>query len=169
MLGVVGRRHLSASHPPRSTSLRLWLTTKVFVVGKRNSVEPWIEEGCSEFVKRLVPVMSLETIYLKSDEALVDAVQREKGFTVCCDEGGKSFTSREFSQFLFKGFELGGAQVNFVVGGFAGLPPELKEANSNRLLSLSKMTWTHQMARLLLVEQIYRASEIHKGSAYHKD
>jgi 23S rRNA (pseudouridine1915-N3)-methyltransferase len=55
----------------------------------------------------------------------------------------------------------------FVIGGAEGLPRELKEGNKP-LLSLSKMTWPHQMARMLLAEQIYRASEIRKGSGYHK-
>ena len=60
------------------------------------------------------------------------------------------------------------ATQSFFIGGADGLPAELK-ADRSRLLSLSKLTFTHQMARLLLVEQIYRATEIRKGSGYHKD
>ena len=60
----------------------------------------------------------------------------------------------------------------FVIGGAEGLPSELKETRSGRprptLISLSAMTFTHQFARMLLIEQIYRASEIRKGSGYHK-
>lgn len=145
-----------------------YLTTNIFVVGKKNSVENWIQSGCAEFEKRLVPVLELNTVYLKSDEALVDAVLEAKGLTICLDEAGRTFTSREFSEYYYKSLELGGAQVNFCIGGFAGLPPALKN-NKYPLISLSKLTWTHQMARLLLIEQIYRATEIHKGSGYHKD
>jgi 23S rRNA (pseudouridine1915-N3)-methyltransferase len=68
---------------------------------------------------------------------------------------------------VYKSFEDGGSHVSFIIGGFAGLPDGIRSAYP--LLTLSKMTWTHQMARLLLLEQIYRASEIFKGSAYHKD
>ena len=145
----------------------LSLTTNIFVVGKKNSVEGWIEAGCIEFSKRLTPIMEVNTVFLKSDEALVEAVTSARGYTVCLDENGKVMSSRDFEKFFYKGYELGGAQVNFVIGGFAGLPPALKQTYP--LLSLSKMTWTHQMARLLLIEQLYRAAEIHKGTGYHKD
>jgi 23S rRNA (pseudouridine1915-N3)-methyltransferase len=62
----------------------------------------------------------------------------------------------------------GGARLSFVVGGAEGLPPELKGA-PYELLSLSKLTFTHQFARVVLAEQIYRGAEIRKGSAYHKE
>ena len=156
------------SAPLGRCTTRRYLTTQILVVGKKNSVEDWIEDGCSEFTKRLTPVMDLSTTFVKSDEALVEAVQQSRGLTICLDENGKAMTSREFSKYLYKSFELGGAHVNLVIGGFAGLPPELR-GGKYPLISLSKMTWTHQMARLLLIEQIYRASEIHKGSGYHKD
>lgn len=65
------------------------------------------------------------------------------------------------------GLEEGGAQLSFIVGGFDGLPDKIKIKYP--LISLSNLTWTHQMARLLLIEQIYRATEIRKNSKYHKD
>ena len=58
--------------------------------------------------------------------------------------------------------------MSFFIGGAEGLPPELK-ADRKRLLSLGSLTLTHQMARLILVEQVYRATEIRRGSGYHKD
>ena len=70
---------------------------------------------------------------------------------------------------LYKKLEEGGATLTFVIGGFAGLPQDVKDDKTIPLISLSKMTWTHQMCRLLLIEQVYRASEIHRGSGYHKD
>jgi 23S rRNA (pseudouridine1915-N3)-methyltransferase len=90
-----------------------------------------------------------------------------KGVILALDESGKEYTSREFEKVLYKSFEEGGAHVTFIIGGFSGLPTEIKKKYP--LISLSKMTWTHQFARLLLVEQIYRSTEIHKGSGYHKD
>lgn len=83
------------------------------------------------------------------------------------DENGKQFDSIQFSKTLYDGFEDGGAHVSFIIGGFAGLPQEIRD--NFPLISLSQMTWTHQMARLLLIEQIYRAYEIRKGSNYHKE
>ena len=74
---------------------------------------------------------------------------------------------RDFSAYFYKNVQDGGASINFVIGGFDGLPDILLKKYPS--LSLSKMTWTHQMARLLLIEQIYRATEIYKGSGYHKD
>ena len=111
--------------------------------------------------------MTLTTTYFKSDEDLVVASRGLRGIAFALDETGKELTSREFSKTMYKAFEDGGTHVAFIIGGFSGLPQEIKDRYP--LLSLSKMTWTHQMARLLLLEQIYRAAEIHKGSGYHKD
>ena len=67
--------------------------------------------------------------------------------------------------------EEGGSRVTFIIGGADGLPPALKQAAGQQasLISLGRLTYTHQMARLLLAEQIYRATEIRRGSGYHKD
>ena len=124
-------------------------------------------EGVAEYETRLRPVMNLQTTYFKSDQAMVSAVKAAKGVVLAMDERGKQYSSIEFSALLYRSFQEGGASVAFVVGGFDGLPEEIR--SQYPLISLSKMTWTHQMARLLLIEQIYRASEIHKGSGYHKE
>ena len=76
--------------------------------------------------------------------------------------------SRLAQEAEFDALEAGGSRVTFIIGGADGLPPALK-ADPGRLLSLSRLTFTHQMARLLLIEQIYRATEIRRGSGYHKD
>lgn len=146
---------------------RRWLTVNILVVGKKNSVEDFIRDGCDEYEKRLKPIMRVQTQFLKDDDALVKAVSQARGSVLAMDENGKQYSSRHFSDVMYKSLEDGGATLNFVIGGFAGLPPEIKQTKS--LISLSSMTWTHQMARMLLLEQIYRASEIKKGSGYHKD
>jgi len=89
------------------------------------------------------------------------------GYIIAMDETGKQLTSNDFSSYVFKSFEDGGASVSFVIGGADGLPRAIQ--SSYPLISLSMMTWTHQMARLLLIEQVYRAVEIRKGSKYHKE
>jgi|LauGreDrversion2_3_1035106.scaffolds.fasta_scaffold142589_1 23S rRNA (pseudouridine1915-N3)-methyltransferase len=144
-----------------------FLTTNILVVGKKNGAEPFVTAGCLEYEKRLQSTMTIQSTFFKTDDDLVAATKSLRGVAYALDEGGKELTSREFSKAVFKAFEEGGTHVTFIIGGFAGLPQEIKDKYP--LVSLSRMTWTHQMARLLLLEQIYRAAEIHKGSSYHKD
>lgn len=158
---------LKSSTAPGLSNTKRYLTTNILIVGKRNGGEDWIADGCAEYEKRLSVTMSLSTTFCKSDDDLVKHAKAAKGTIFAMDEHGKQHTSIDFSKILYKGFEDGGAHVTFIVGGFAGLPEDIKK--SHQLISLSKMTWTHQMARLLLLEQIYRATEIHKGSGYHKE
>lgn len=155
------------SKSSRNSITKRYLTTNIFIVGKKNGGEEFIYDGYEMYETRLTPVMKINTIFLKSDEALVEAIKATKGTVIALDENGAQYSSRDFSKVVYKGLEDGGANLSFVIGGFAGLPPEIKK--SYPLMSLSKMTWTHQMARLLLIEQIYRAVEIRKGSGYHKD
>lgn len=79
--------------------------------------------------------------------------------------------SQAFSEFVFSKLEEGGSRLTFVIGGAEGLPPGLKNKppQGGAKLSLSNMTFTHLWARALLAEQIYRASEIRRGSKYHKE
>jgi 23S rRNA (pseudouridine1915-N3)-methyltransferase len=111
--------------------------------------------------------MNIVTIFVKSDEELIKAAKLAKGTVFALDENGHEYSSIMFSKVLFEGLETGGSHATFLIGGFAGLPTTIKQAFP--LISLSRMTWTHQFARLLLIEQIYRAVEIRKGSSYHKE
>lgn len=154
-------------HNTLGSLTRRQLTTNIIVVGKKNGGEQWISEGYAEYEKRLKPIMNLQTIFLKSDEELIRATQASKGCIIALDERGKQHTSVEFTELFYSSVEKGGSHVSFIIGGFAGLPDEIR--NHYQLISLSKLTWTHTMARLLLTEQIYRATEIRKGSGYHKD
>ena len=142
------------------------LFASILIVGKKNGAEQWINDGYLEYEKRLKPVLKVETTFVKDNAALVKACEAARGRIIALDENGENHTSTTFTSFLYESFEAGGANVCFVIGGYSGLPLEIKEQYP--LISLSKMTWTHQMARLLLIEQIYRASEIRKGSSYHK-
>jgi 23S rRNA (pseudouridine1915-N3)-methyltransferase len=70
---------------------------------------------------------------------------------------------------MYQWLDRGGSRLSFIIGGAEGLPSELKSnRHCSTMISLSALTFTHQFARILLAEQIYRASEIRKGSAYHK-
>lgn len=89
-------------------------------------------------------------------------------FVVLLDEKGKQFTSREFSEKI--DFWMGNSfkKIHFLIGGAYGFSEEMY-GRANEKISLSKMTFTHQMIRLFFVEQIYRAATILQGKPYHND
>jgi len=106
---------------------------------------------------------------LKKEEAKLFLNQIESNeLVILLDEKGKQFTSREFSEKI--DFWMGSSvkKINFLVGGAYGFSEEIYQ-RSNEKISLSKMTFTHQMIRLFFVEQIYRASQILAGKPYHND
>lgn len=88
--------------------------------------------------------------------------------TILLDEKGKQFTSREFSEKM--DFWQGNSvkKINFLIGGAYGFSEEIYQ-RANEKISLSKMTFTHQMIRLFFVEQIYRTATILQGKPYHND
>lgn len=136
---------------------------KIISVGKTK--ESWLEEAISEYVKRLQGVLSFEFIWVKNDEQLIVAASKEP-IIVCLDPAGSSKSSEEFALYFKDKVVQAGSRLAFVIGGAEGLPKEIKSRGD--LLSLSKLTFTHQLTRLVLVEQIYRATEIIKGTQYHK-
>lgn len=136
---------------------------KLLSVGKTK--EEWLDAAIQEYVKRLQPIASFESVWAKNDTQLISLAEKEDA-VICLDASGKMFDSESFSSFLMDELTKGGSRLTFVIGGAEGLPDEMKRRYP--LISLSKMTFTHQMARLLLVEQTYRAFEIDKGSRYHK-
>lgn len=139
---------------------------KIKIVGVGKTKEEWLESAIGDYLKRLTPVAQFDFIFLKDDTALLDHLKDESANYITLDDGGKQFTSVQFSHFLQQQLDQHGPRLTFVIGGAEGLPPSLKSHTPN--LSLSPMTLTHQMVRLLLVEQIYRALEIQRGSRYHK-
>ena len=167
--------------PPdvRSTS-RLYMGMKVNIriVGRKSS-EPWLEEGVDMYEKRLRPSnVEIETTWHKDNVALMKGYEMDcsKNYKVIClDPKGKQPTSEVFTTNMYQWLDEGGSRLSFIIGGAEGLPNELKypTASSKKIsapimISLSSLTFTHQFARLLLIEQIYRATEIQKGSGYHK-
>lgn len=136
---------------------------KILTVGKTK--ETWLDEAIQEYVKRLKPQADVEFLLAKNEEQLIDWADHEAS-AICLDEKGNSLSSEEFSQFLLRALENGGSRLTFIIGGAEGLPSHIKKRYP--LISLSPMTFTHQIARLILLEQIYRALEIAKGSKYHK-
>ncbi|GAB1347206.1 23S rRNA (pseudouridine(1915)-N(3))-methyltransferase RlmH [Cloacibacterium normanense] len=106
---------------------------------------------------------------LKKEEAKLFLNQIENtDLVVLLDEKGKQFTSREFAQKLDSYQNNSIKKICFLVGGAYGFSEEIYQ-RANEKISISKMTFTHQMIRLFFVEQIYRADQILQGKPYHND
>lgn len=135
----------------------------IFSVGKTK--ESWLNEAMAEYEKRLTGLIDINWVLVKKSE-LLSSLLEGVPFVALTPEV-KQFSSEEFSQQLYIWLERQGSRLTFLIGGAEGIAPDLL-AKAFASLSFSKMTFTHQMIRLLLVEQIYRATEIKKGSQYHK-
>lgn len=134
----------------------------------------------AERIKHYIP-FELEVIpELKNTKSLTEEQQKEKegdlilkalqpGDTVVLlDEGGKEFRSTEFAAWMGKNMHLVSKRLVFVIGGPYGFAPKIYRATQEKL-SLSKMTFSHQMVRLIFAEQLYRAMSILNGSPYHHE
>ncbi len=91
---------------------------------------------------------------------------RQSALLVALDERGQEFTSHGFAEFLNKALESGVRDIVFVIGGAMGLD-ESVTGRANKMIAMSRWTLTHEMARLVLLEQLYRAFTIIKGKTYH--
>ena len=147
------------------------MQVKIRIVGRKSGGEKWLEDSYKMYETRLRPSpLEVETVWHKNDHDLIKGVQGDvdkNNAVVLLDPSGKQKTSEEFCEDLYQWLDQGGSRMTFVIGGAEGLPGELRQGNTE-MLSLSALTFTHQLARTLLIEQIYRASEIRKGSGYHK-
>jgi len=132
---------------------------KVTILSVGKTKEEWLEEALAEYEKRLSRDVKIEWIIVKDDRQLQDKIGPG---AFCLDPQGKSFSSESFATFVAEQ----GSRMMFVIGGPAGLPPRLKLTHP--LLCLSSLTFTHQITRLVLAEQIYRAFTILSGKPYHK-
>lgn len=151
---------------------------KLIVIGKTD--ESFIIEGIDKYVKRLKHYVSFEIITIpdvkqgskqniekqKEEEGKLILQKAENDYLVLLDENGKHYTSEEFSGFLQKKMNSGIQSLTFVVGGPFGFSDEIYSLAKEKL-SLSKMTFSHQMIRLFFVEQLYRGFTIIKGEKYH--
>jgi len=142
--------------------------------------DKFIEDGVAEYASRLQHYTSFSITILKEKvrgrgkvlspedqgKLLLQAVP-QGATTVVLDSNGKQFSSEAFSQKIDQWEMQGTKQVCYLIGGPDGHADEVLRA-ADLLVSLSKMTFTHDMARLLLVEQLYRAYTIKAGEQYHK-
>ena len=136
---------------------------KVKVITQGKAKESWLIHALAEYEKRLTGKMDIEWILLSKPKELEEKALKEPNL-IALDIKGKYLTSEEFSHSLFSKW---GARPCFVIGGAEGLQPTIL-AHAKYRFSLSSLTFTHQMVRVILVEQLYRALEIREGSSYHK-
>lgn len=120
----------------------------------------------SEYLDRMKGQHTIEFIEYGDTKQLLAQIKNNTCIVVL-DERGDGLTSTEFAQFLEGEAVRGRSQFSLIIGGPTGLDNAVKE-RAHRCLSLSKLTFTYQMTRLILVEQLYRASMILKGTPYHK-
>ncbi|MCB1136900.1 MAG: 23S rRNA (pseudouridine(1915)-N(3))-methyltransferase RlmH [Chlamydiia bacterium] len=139
------------------------LSVTILSVGKNK--EPWLESALADYQQRLRGRLELSSLWVKDDSALCKACERFSEILLL-DPHGKAMDSPGFADLLREGLERGGSRLCIVIGGAEGLPAELRSRYP--MLSLSRLTFTHQIARLILTEQLYRAVEIWRGSPYHK-
>lgn len=149
----------------------------VWTIGKTQ--EKYLEEGIRIFVKRLDNYTRLEWLDFKDvksfsspedckkkESELVISKLKSEDFFIILDENGKQFSSTSFADYLQQCFNKSMKHIVFFIGGAYGIHESLKE-RANFQLSLSKMTFSHQMVRLFFAEQLYRAFTILQNEKYH--
>jgi len=154
---------------------------KLSIICMGRTRERFIQDGIEKYLRYLKPYAPAELKVLREEkvEDLRDAPRIRKleaakitkalspgAYVVALDERGREFTSHEFAAFMDTALEKGTREISFVLGGAMGLD-ESVTGKADTVLALSRWTLTHEMARLVLLEQLYRAFTIIKGKTYH--
>ncbi len=159
------------------------ITIRVLAVGKLK--EAWMRDGCAEYSKRLgfwsnVSIIEVDEFRLpenpspaqiaecieKEGARILDKIPKNSKMVAMCIEG-RRFSSEQFAAWISKSAVEGSGDFTFVIGGSYGLSDQVKK-RASLLLSMSLMTFPHQLARVLLLEQLYRACSINANAKYHK-
>lgn len=146
----------------------------ILAVGKEKDFSG--HELVNEYIDRISHYYPVEILYLsgsdkkseheKLEKTLEKFVHGGSDFVIALDETGKKVSSVGLSDLIGKAANMSSKNIVFIIGGAYGIPANIRES-ANLTLSLSDMTFTHQMVRLLIAEQIYRACTIQKGEGYH--
>ena len=143
---------------------------KIVTIGKLK--EKFLTEGVNEYLKRIKPFAKIEIAEIpecktidEEGQKLLSQILRES-IKIVLDVSGVEMTSEDFAKKIATLNLHGVSNITFIIGGAFGLSEEVRRTADFRL-SLSKMTFTHQFARLILVEQIYRAFKINRNEPYH--
>ncbi len=140
--------------------------------------EPWARDAAEMYVQRLRPQVSLTVMDLgpsrgkdgpaqqaEESDRILKMLESMQGEVWILDETGKGMTSKEFAQTIGHA-KVRGMHLIFVMGGAYGLTDAVRK-KGHKMLRLSDMTFPHEMCRVVFLEQLYRATEINKGSGYH--
>lgn len=153
----------------------------LLTVGK--TTQSFVIAGLEEYLKRLkryTPYSIVTLPDIKTSKTLTPAIQKEKegetilsslspaDICILLDEHGREFTSLEFADYLRKTLASGRKRAVFIVGGPYGFSDAVYQ-RADYKISLSKMTFTHEMVRLFFTEQVYRAMTILRGEPYHHE
>lgn len=156
------------------------MNIKIVAVGKIK--EQYLKDAIKEYEKRLSPFCSFSVVEVVAeqinDESLCEKYKeleadrilqqvKQGSFVITLEILGKTFSSEDFAEKIKDISNTGINDITFVIGGANGLHNKVSSVSSLKL-SFSKMTFTHQMIRLLLVEQIYRAFKINNNEKYHR-
>ena len=151
----------------------------IYSIGKTK--ESYVLAGETEYLKRVRPLclVDIQELGTKSKESdhPPTIMEREaqnilgkvndKDFLIVLDERGEQFSSIKFAQLIENKMTQGRSSFSFIIGGAFGLHEKVRK-RADLVLSLSKMTFPHQLVRLFLIEQLYRTFSIMKGDPYHK-
>ena len=137
---------------------------KIIAIGKIK--KKWIQEGIEMYLKRLpdLEIIEIKDSTLKKEEHTIKRILSKNETLVTLNENAHSFTSKQLAAKLLNSKNQ---NITFLIGGASGLSPSINSYASWKL-SLSPLTFPHEIARLLLIEQLYRAKSIIQGEPYHK-
>ncbi len=153
------------------------MNIKIIAVGKIN--KNYLQLGINDYLKRLKPYNNIEIIEIKEittndlnknlqeEEKLIINHLKKDDYIISLALEGKMLSSCELANLINKTQTYQTSQIVFVIGGSLGLGKQIK-ARSDLLLSFGNITYPHQLVRLILLEQLYRASTIIKEQKYHK-
>jgi 23S rRNA (pseudouridine1915-N3)-methyltransferase len=157
------------------------MKVKLICIGKTG--KKFLEDGENEYMQRVKHYVQIERVEiqdLKNARKLTfEQIKQMEGKEILSklgsgeqlillDERGSLLSSVEFSNFVQQRFNAGGKALVFVIGGAYGFSPEVYDAAQGKI-SFSKMTFSHQMIRMIFFEQLYRAMTILKGEPYHHE
>jgi 23S rRNA (pseudouridine1915-N3)-methyltransferase len=136
----------------------------LLAVGKLK--EAWVQEGCAEYAKRMRGKLPLDLVEVKDDGELSRKIPpRYKLWAL--DERGKQLSSEELAATIKRHMDGGEQGIAMIIGGADGLPRELVD-RAAFVWSLGRLTLPHRLARLIVLEQLYRALSILRGEPYHR-
>ena len=159
------------------------MNIKIITVGKLK--EKYLKDAIAEYAKRLSRYCKLDIIELPDEKTSENASEKEEEivrekegrnilskikdneYVIALDLKGKHLTSEEFAQFIYEKAVMGRPDLTFIIGGSLGISQDVL-SRADYKLCFSKMTFPHQLFRVMLIEQIYRGFRIINGEPYHK-